>query len=204
MKIFLAFILLSMACTGVARSAPVAYEIDMLVTNASGSAFGGVAIGSVFTATLEIDPLVSTGELAGPPGYDWLAGANFLVDLNGTIIDQNLFPFTSNVDDFFVAANTWCCNDVFPADDPNGFLDLLIRINMSGSTNDAVVNDGYVGIAFSGESQTDTTWGAIDTTGGKLTGTFDIHVAAVPVPASVWLFGSALVGLGWIRRKMAV
>ena len=26
-------------------------------------------------------------------------------------------------------------------------------------------------------------------------------VAAVPVPAAVWLFGSALAGLGWLRRK---
>jgi len=28
--------------------------------------------------------------------------------------------------------------------------------------------------------------------------------AAVPVPAAVWLFGSALAGLGWMRRKPAV
>jgi hypothetical protein len=28
--------------------------------------------------------------------------------------------------------------------------------------------------------------------------------AAVPVPAAVWLFGSALAGLGWMRRKQAV
>jgi hypothetical protein len=28
--------------------------------------------------------------------------------------------------------------------------------------------------------------------------------AAVPVPAAVWLFGSALAGLGWLRRKQAV
>jgi hypothetical protein len=26
-------------------------------------------------------------------------------------------------------------------------------------------------------------------------------VSAVPVPAAVWLFGSALAGLGWFRRK---
>ncbi|MCP3907923.1 MAG: VPLPA-CTERM sorting domain-containing protein [Gammaproteobacteria bacterium] len=25
--------------------------------------------------------------------------------------------------------------------------------------------------------------------------------SAVPVPAAVWLFGSALAGLGWLRRK---
>jgi hypothetical protein len=28
--------------------------------------------------------------------------------------------------------------------------------------------------------------------------------AAVPIPAAVWLFGSALVGLGWLRRKQTV
>ena len=29
-------------------------------------------------------------------------------------------------------------------------------------------------------------------------------VAAVPVPAAVWLFGSALAGLGWMRRRKTV
>jgi hypothetical protein len=29
----------------------------------------------------------------------------------------------------------------------------------------------------------------------------DIVVSAVPIPAAVWLFGSALAGLGWMRRK---
>jgi hypothetical protein len=28
--------------------------------------------------------------------------------------------------------------------------------------------------------------------------------SAVPVPAAVWLFGSALAGLGWLRRKQTV
>jgi hypothetical protein len=31
----------------------------------------------------------------------------------------------------------------------------------------------------------------------------NIVVTAVPVPAAAWLFGSALAGLGWIRRKQA-
>lgn len=30
-----------------------------------------------------------------------------------------------------------------------------------------------------------------------------VTVSAVPVPAAVWLFGSALAGLGWMRRKQA-
>lgn len=29
-------------------------------------------------------------------------------------------------------------------------------------------------------------------------------LTAVPVPAAVWLFGSALAGLGWMRRKQTV
>lgn len=29
----------------------------------------------------------------------------------------------------------------------------------------------------------------------------NIVVSAVPIPAAVWLFGSALAGLGWLRRK---
>jgi hypothetical protein len=29
----------------------------------------------------------------------------------------------------------------------------------------------------------------------------NINATVVPVPAAVWLFGSALAGLGWLRRK---
>jgi hypothetical protein len=30
------------------------------------------------------------------------------------------------------------------------------------------------------------------------------NISAVPVPAAVWLFGSALAGLGWLRRRKTV
>jgi len=32
----------------------------------------------------------------------------------------------------------------------------------------------------------------------------NLVVAAVPIPAAVWLFGSALAGLGWLRRKQTI
>ena len=32
----------------------------------------------------------------------------------------------------------------------------------------------------------------------------NIILEAVPIPASVWLFGSALAGLGWLRRRQTV
>jgi hypothetical protein len=32
----------------------------------------------------------------------------------------------------------------------------------------------------------------------------NLQLTAVPVPAAVWLFGSALAGLGWMRRKQTI
>lgn len=32
----------------------------------------------------------------------------------------------------------------------------------------------------------------------------NINVSAVPIPAAAWLFGSALAGLGWMRRKQTI
>ncbi len=31
-----------------------------------------------------------------------------------------------------------------------------------------------------------------------------LSMSVVPIPAAVWLFGSALAGLGWLRRKQTV
>jgi hypothetical protein len=45
-------------------------------------------------------------------------------------------------------------------------------------------------------------------TSGPITGVVpaldNITLQAVPVPAAAWLFGSALAGLGWLRRKQTV
>jgi hypothetical protein len=38
-------------------------------------------------------------------------------------------------------------------------------------------------------------------TGDSATGVFLVRSSVVPIPAAVWLFGSALAGLGWVRRK---
>lgn len=32
-------------------------------------------------------------------------------------------------------------------------------------------------------------------------GVFLVKASVVPIPAAVWLFGSALAGLGWMKRK---
>ena len=45
----------------------------------------------------------------------------------------------------------------------------------------------------------------IENASGAFGMVFDtFEVTAVPIPAAVWLFGSALAGLGWMRRKKTV
>jgi len=39
---------------------------------------------------------------------------------------------------------------------------------------------------------------------GQSIGFDNVVVSSVPVPAAVWLFGSALAGLGWMKRKQTV
>jgi hypothetical protein len=45
----------------------------------------------------------------------------------------------------------------------------------------------------------------ISTSGTPFANAIDnIVLTAVPIPAAVWLFGSALAGLGWMRRKRTI
>jgi hypothetical protein len=43
-----------------------------------------------------------------------------------------------------------------------------------------------------------------DSVGGSLLYIDNIVTNVVPVPAAIWLFGSALAGLGWLRRRQTV
>jgi len=56
----------------------------------------------------------------------------------------------------------------------------------------------------------DAAWAGLDsfvigaTSTGTPAGIDNLVVSAIPVPAAVWLFGSALAGLGWLRRRQTV
>jgi hypothetical protein len=70
----------------------------------------------------------------------------------------------------------------------------LILTEINGQYNNYSATSLFTDIvSFSIENSGSTPQGAID----------NIVVTTVPIPAGVWLFGSALTGLGWIRRKQA-
>jgi hypothetical protein len=86
---------------------------------------------------------------------------------------------------------------------------LSIVVSRTTTFQDAFVNNNIVtwsnGDSYSSgvkyESTTSPTgpWNEWD---GDMA--FQTHVSAVPIPAAIWLFGSALAGLGWMRRKQTV
>jgi hypothetical protein len=57
---------------------------------------------------------------------------------------------------------------------------------------------------FGGESFCEDPDCAISVGSPQFRGVTAGTASAVPIPAAVWLFGSALAGLGWLRRKQAV
>ncbi len=74
--------------------------------------------------------------------------------------------------------------------------------NNRNSHSDLILPPDYVG----GEARrcyTDLVPEACDATPRVYDQLFRTQVQVVPLPAAVWLFGSALVGLGWMRRKKA-
>lgn len=73
-------------------------------------------------------------------------------------------------------------------------------------TGAPTVDEWYVDLSLdsSGERLTLGALGigdkSVEFDGSSGTGSYSIS-SAVPIPAAVWLFGSALAGLGWFRRK---
>ncbi len=74
-------------------------------------------------------------------------------------------------------------------------LDLSPTIAGVALSFSGILGAGDYVLAFSGDIP------ASYTGGGVITGS--VSIAAVPVPAAVWLFGSALVGLFGVRRRTA-
>jgi hypothetical protein len=72
----------------------------------------------------------------------------------------------------------------------------LLILDFSGSLTNAGGTYQVSGYEFEGT----TVWGGQTFIRDIVSGT----VTAVPIPAAVWLFGSALAGLGWMRRKQTV
>ncbi|QPK62370.1 VPLPA-CTERM sorting domain-containing protein [Methylomonas sp. LL1] len=148
---------------------------------------------TAFTVTLNADN-VDVQPPPTLPTYVNLSGTIDLGDL-GTATFDNLLYIYSSQDGGFAGFGDNDKGDLFGLFD-NGFL-----------TYDLISDFGPLTVGVS-DVDDPLQWIDVETSLGKTTfenfttATFSATVSAVPLPASAWLFGSAVVGMiGFVRRK---
>lgn len=131
---------------------------------------------------------------------DALGIANLNISQSGgtgptaTSINQSMNTYQADGDGIYDLMIDWANNDFMAGEV------ITFDIIGSGAASGFSANDFYF-LAEIGDDK-GPFYGAakFQSTGD---GEQSAWVAAVPVPGAVWLFGSALVGLGWIKRKPA-
>lgn len=119
---------------------------------------------------------------------DWVSADMYLQIAN----NNNIFDLTTSTSSFDASGDSggiqrWTLDDeILPLNDPSDLLGTPWTESSSMSLNIQNTLQAYT------DENGETAW-----IQKKVT----LSVSEVPVPAAVWLFGSALAGLGWLRRR---
>jgi len=167
----------------------------------------------------------ATGWCSTCPGENWQVFDDFTVD-NGSFIEQVVFEgklsnpvditvsLWSNLNSGLIYSESFTFSELTPVQNSIG--GSLQNYTLTANLPSLSVTSGTYWLSFSGSD-----FGVAATTSpvnGGLTqvyngstnvtrdgdASFRVYGSVVPIPAAVWLFGSALAGLGWMRRKQTV
>lgn len=175
----------------------LSYELSFLTTTIEDStAFGGTAIDNIFTGSFTVDSM----ELGAA-----------VDDFGDTIIiDPTQLAYSFNIGDHNYAYTYDATRD-YIADPDFGLGSTIFEVDGDSSGSNFEVTE-IVSFIFEQPGDADAfgldlntalgTWSAFDdSTGFTISGTVDMEMAAVPIPAAVWLFGSGVLGLTGFRKR---
>ena len=174
MKLLIGIAIFLLVGTEPALSAPLRWTLnDVLLTD------GATATGSfVFDADTLVVSDVNMFTSAGSA----LSGASYLGGVNYSRVPSGFwFQFHEG-------------EDVTPGPIPT--FDLIVvnpLDNAGGSVTVRRINEGFCAWATECDGGTFSRWDTREIA--------YLSSSVVPIPAAVWLFGSALAGLGWMRRR---
>ena len=160
-------------------------------------------LGSLFDAKVMIDSVPDLGSIDFTLTYD-------NTKLNALSLDSgNIFGFTNSVSNAVTAPGTpvWTGGTIHFAEAIGATSPLTAGINVTAPTLVATIHFQAVGIAAGVNNVINPTSLILsDFAGNPVGGGFQqafvtVTQAAVPIPAAVWLFGSALAGLGFFGKR---
>jgi len=182
---------------------------------ASGTGFSIDISAGIAALGGSVDAFAVFGTLGGTSNvYSYAAGYNY-VDVNGGVVYTSTAPSADQVN-LSLLNNTNAVRDYINsvaagglfADGNPGDLDAEVINSVFGLlTGSGLVANVYTQTLLAGEDATGSTQLVEITSpagsqlGAYLDGPTGNATSAVPVPAAAWLFGSALLGLGVVRRK---
>lgn len=150
------------------------------------------------------DPANTSAQDAIDDDETWRFGFNALANIALTTLDIRLDRSGTGPDNFelFAAIDMGPRTSIlsFDFNDATAGVNFL-NVDLSSFSLTAGQSMGFLLAAYNSESTSGTF--DLETFSGDVALRISGDVAAVPVPAAVWLFGSAMMGLAGVRRKKA-
>lgn len=131
---------------------------------------------------------------------NWVTGAAIYQDI--TLADEGTISFNWNFLTEDIIADSWPIDAVFMVLDGN--VTMLTNTVDNGGQGSYGWTSVNLDVAAGTHRLAFVSLNDFDPYGGTELLIDNVSTSVVPVPAAVWLFGSALAGLGWLRRKQAV
>ena len=174
-----------------------------------------IALNPAFAATIDFETIDSyTPAPVGAAGASEIQAAGFVFSASGYmdrfVRDGNGYLQTDAVHDAYPIVMQSISGETFALEQVAALVggwDITGHYAGGGTVETSISVGGNAGTTVKTPLILGSEWQGLESVTFEAnfeffySGLDDIVVSTVPIPAAAWLFGSALAGLGWLRRK---